>query len=143
MNANSKIVTVRIVVNAPIDVVWSRWTSPSDMLIWNCASDDWHTTRADNNLRPDGRFCYRMEAKSGLVGFDFSGKYTAVVPKEQLAFLLDDGRSVSILFWKQGGSTEIVETFETENTHPIEMQRDGWLSILVRFKNYCESFSTT
>jgi len=35
--------------------------------------------------------------------------------------------------------TKIVETFEAENTNPIEMQQKGWQSILDNFKNYTES----
>lgn len=142
MAAGKSIITVRIFVNVPVDLVWKCWTTPSDIMRWNSASDDWHTTKAENSLLPQGRFSYRMEAKNGSAGFDFSGTYTKVVSQEQLAFTLDDGRAVSVLFWGQGKSTEIVETFEPETTNPIEMQRDGWLAILIRFKTYCESKAT-
>jgi len=40
---------------------------------WNNASEDWHTPRAENDLKPGGTFNYRMEAKNGSAGFDFRG----------------------------------------------------------------------
>lgn len=42
------LITVETVVNAPIDTVWKKWTNPDDIVKWNNASDDWHTTRAEN-----------------------------------------------------------------------------------------------
>lgn len=44
MDKNDKtLITVETVVNAPIDTVWKKWTNPDDIVIWNNASDDWHT----------------------------------------------------------------------------------------------------
>ncbi len=38
-----------------------------------------------------------------------------------------------------GNETKVVETFETESTHPIELQIGGWQGILDSFKKYTET----
>ena len=74
-------ITVSTIVLAPIEDVWSAYTTPADITRWNAASSDWHTTSATVDLRPGGTFCSRMEAKDGSVGFDFEGEYTNVQGK--------------------------------------------------------------
>ena len=56
-------ITVQTTVRAPIDKVWKAYTSPEDIVQWNAASDDWHTTKASVDLRVGGRFSSRMETK--------------------------------------------------------------------------------
>jgi uncharacterized protein YndB with AHSA1/START domain len=132
-------ITVQTKVNAPIEKVWKYWTSPADIMKWNNASDDWHTPQAENDLRSGGKFNYRMEAKDGSMGFDFWGIYTDVIINSQMDYTLGDGRIVTILFFKVDNETEIVETFEAEDTNSIEMQQFGWQSILNNFKKYIEN----
>jgi hypothetical protein len=52
---------------------------------------------------------------------------------------MDDGRKVTIDFTSMGNTTKVIETFEAEGTHPIEVQRGGWQAILDNFKNYVET----
>lgn len=77
-----------------------------------------------------------MEAIDGSAGFDFEGVYTEVVPGEQFVYVLEDGREVSVRFREHHGITEVREIFDPETENPIEMQRDGWQSILNNFKQY-------
>ena len=56
-------ITVETTVHAPIDKVWTAYTTPADIVQWNAASDDWHTTTASVELRVGGQFSSRMEAK--------------------------------------------------------------------------------
>lgn len=93
---------------------------------------------AENDLRAGGRFFFRMEAKDGSFGFDFSGTYDEVVSHERISYTLDDGRKVQITFQSQNGKTEVIETFEAETTHPAELQKQGWQAILNNFKAYVE-----
>jgi uncharacterized protein YndB with AHSA1/START domain len=137
--AVKQIITVYTVINLPVEKVWKLWTSPEDIVNWNNASDDWHTTKAENNPAEGGRFSYRMEAKDGSMGFDFSGVYDKVTIYKQIKYTLDDGRKVSLGFTALDGKTKIVETFESEAHHPFEAQREGWQSILNNFKKYAES----
>ena len=77
-------ITVETLVRAPLDKVWSAYTTPDDIKQWNTASNDWHTTKATVDLRVGGAFFSRMEAKDGSFGFDFAGTYTKVVPTNWL-----------------------------------------------------------
>ena len=132
-------ITVKTIVHSNIEIVWNTWTEPEHIKKWNTASKDWHTTKAENNLTKGGRFISRLEAKDGSVGFDFGGVYTKIVPKQHLAYTLDDDRRVTIDFKQQDDTIAITETFEAENENPIAMQRDGWQAILDNFKKYTEA----
>ncbi|WP_240941227.1 SRPBCC family protein [Paenibacillus sp. HB172176] len=131
-------VTVEAIVHAPVDQVWSCWTEPEHIKKWNAASDDWHTTRAENDLSTGGKFMSRMEAKDGSFGFDFGGVYDEVRLNEYIAYTMDDGRKVEIVFEAQEGGIKVIETFDAETTNSIEMQRGGWNAILGSFKTYAE-----
>ncbi len=132
-------ITVENTVNAPIEKVWRFWTEPEHIKKWNNASEDWHTPHAENDLRVGGKFVSRMEAKDGSFGFDFGGVYDAVEENKYIEYRLDDERKVKIFFTPGENETKVVETFEAENTYPIEMQRDGWQAILNNFKKYTET----
>jgi len=133
------IITVRTTINAPVEKVWNLWTDPVHIIHWNFASDDWHTPKAENDLRAGGRFLARMEAKDGSAGFDFTGKYSKVEENRQLEYLIDDGRSVQVLFIPQGNVTTVMEAFEAEQTNSYEMQQSGWQAILDNFRKYVEA----
>jgi uncharacterized protein YndB with AHSA1/START domain len=132
-------ISIETTVNAGVDQVWAAWTTPDDINQWNAASDDWHNPRSTNDLRPGGRFSYRMEARDGSFGFDFEGTYTTVVPHELIEYVLDDDRKVSIRFERSETGVHVVETFEAEDKNTAELQRQGWQSILNRFAAYVES----
>lgn len=132
-------ITVSTLINAPISRVWSAWTRPEDITQWNAASDDWHSPAARNDLRVGGGFSYRMEAKDKSAGFDFEGTYTEVIPHRRIAYTMGDERDVVVDFLPEGNSTRVTETFAAESIHPIEMQREGWQSILDRFRRHVEA----
>jgi uncharacterized protein YndB with AHSA1/START domain len=135
-------ITVETIVNAPIEKVWQCFTEPEHIVHWNNASDDWHTPKAENDLRVGGRFVSRMEAKDGSFGFDYYGVYEEIKDHELIAYTLGEdleaGRKVRITFNSQGDQTAVSEDFTPETTHPLEMQRAGWQSILDNFKKYVE-----
>ena len=128
-------VTIETTVKAPIEKVWSAWTTPSDIKQWNTASDDWHTTKASVDLRVGGEFSSRMEAKDGSFGFDFAGTYTKIVPHALLEFTFGD-RSASVEFLAADEGVTVRETFDAETENSIEMQRSGWQSILNNFAKH-------
>ena len=132
-------ISVQAKINAPIEAVWKYWTSPEDIVKWNNASDAWHTPYAENDLRNGGKFRSRMEARDGSSGFDFEGEYKNIIDRELIEYTIADGRIVKVVFSAEGRKTKIIETFEAENTNPIEMQRAGWQSILDNFKRYAEA----
>lgn len=136
---NPTIITVETTINAPIEKVWKFWSEPAHIVNWNNASDDWYTPRAENDLQVGGNFNARMEARDGSFGFDFEGTYTDIIIHKRIEYAVADGRKVKILFSELGNETKIIESFEAENTHPIEVQKGGWQSILNSFKKYTES----
>jgi uncharacterized protein YndB with AHSA1/START domain len=131
-------ITVETTVTAPIEEVWRAWTTPDDIKQWNAASDDWHTTSATVDLREGGAFSSRMEAKDGSFGFDFAGTYTKIVPHQLIETAFGD-RTVVVEFIHQDGSILVRETFDAEETHPIEQQQQGWQAILDRFARHVEA----
>jgi uncharacterized protein YndB with AHSA1/START domain len=139
MQTETQTISIENTVKAPAKEVWKLWTTPEHITKWNAASDDWHTTSAKTDLKAGGKFTSRMEAKDGSFGFDFGGIYEEVRENEYLASKLDDGRKMSVTFAPQGNKTKVIETFETENTNPVDLQRTGWQAILDNFKKYAES----
>jgi uncharacterized protein YndB with AHSA1/START domain len=131
-------ITVTTIVNASVEKVWKYWNDPQHIIKWNAASDDWHTPSAENDFRIGGKSTCRMEAKDGSMGFDFSWVYTNIVEQNLLEYVLEDGRKVFILFEVKDDAVKITETFDAENTHPVDLQRNGWQAILNNFKNYVE-----
>ncbi len=131
-------ITIETTVNAPVEKVWRVWTSPEHITKWATGSPDWHTPRAENDLRVGGKFRSRMEAKDGSAGFDFVGTYDEVKQHQTIAYTMDDGRKVKVTFTSTGKSVKIVETFEAETENTLELQRQGWQTILNNFKGYVE-----
>ena len=131
-------ITVETTVAAPIAEIWRAWTTPDDIKKWNAASDDWHTTAATVDLRVGGAFSSRMEAKNGSMGFDFAGTYTKIVPHELSEFTFG-GRSTVVEFIQKDGSIVVRETFDAEDTHSVDQQRQGWQAILNSFARYVEA----
>src|SRR5512133_3488482 len=125
-NKTNNLITVNARINAPVAIVWSFFTGPEHIVGWNNASDDWHTPRAENDLRVGGRFLSRMEARNGSEGFDFSGTYTRVEPLVEIAYNLDDERLVKVSFIAEGPETVVMTTFEAEETNTLELQQFGW-----------------
>ena len=136
---NKTTITVETLVNAPVDKVWEFWTKPEHITKWNNASEDWHTPKAENDLRVGGAFSSRMEAKDGSFGFDFGGVYDELKTNELIAYTLGDDRRVKITFVADGQTTKVTEIFEAEAVNPAEMQQTGWQAILDNFKKYAEA----
>lgn len=134
------IINIETVVHADPEKVWEMWTKPEHIVHWNNASSDWHTTKAENDLRVGGNFLSRMEAKDGSSGFDFTGKYDKVEYPKEILYTMDDGRRVEIRFIPKGISTVVFESFEAEDINSPELQKSGWQAILNNFKLYVESY---
>jgi uncharacterized protein YndB with AHSA1/START domain len=137
--STKNLITVETVINAPVEKVWKHWTEPNSITKWCQASDDWHAPYADNDLRTEGKFKTTMAAKDGSMSFDFEGVYTKVEHLKHIGYTMGDGRTVAIDFERLGDKTKVVETFEAESTHPVEMQRGGWQAILDNFAKFTEA----
>ena len=131
-------IIVETTVPAPIADVWRAWTTPGDIVQWNAASADWHTTTASVDLRAGGAFSSRMEAKDGSMGFDFAGTYTKIVDYALIDYSFGD-RTARVEFVPGGDGVAVRVTFDAEETHSIEMQRGGWEAILKNFARHVEA----
>lgn len=128
-------VIVETNVAAPVDAVWRAYTTPADIVQWNAASDDWHTTAASVDLREGGAFSSRMEAKDGTEGFDFAGIYTRIVPERLIEYTFGD-RTARVEFDPVGDAVRVRVSFDAETTYPVETQREGWQAILDNFARH-------
>lgn len=128
-------ITVETLIPAPIETVWAAYTTPEDIVKWNAASDDWHTTSSTVDLRIGGEFSSRMEAKDGSFGFDFAGTYTNVIPNELIEYSFGD-RLAAISFEEGSQGVKVTVSFDAEDENPIEMQREGWQAILENFRKH-------
>src|SRR5215468_10966140 len=131
-------IAVETKVVAPIETVWEAYTTPEDIKQWNAASDDWHTTSASVDLREGGTFSSRMEAKDGSMGFNFPGTYTKIIAHKLIEYSFGD-RSAQVVFTSHPNGVGVRVTFDSDPTHSIEQQRDGWQAILNNFARHVES----
>ena len=131
-------ITVETFVAAPVGPVWAAYTTPEDIVKWNAASDDWHTSKAAVDLRVGGAFSSRMEARDGSMGFDFAGTYTKIIHKKLIEYSFGD-RTAEVHFSPEKGGTTVRVTFDSEPTHSVEQQKQGWQSILNNFARYVEA----
>jgi uncharacterized protein YndB with AHSA1/START domain len=132
-------ITVETTIISDIAIVWDAWNNPADIIAWNAASEDWHTTASTVDLREGGKFSARMEAKDGRVGFDFEGTYTRVVPHRLIEYRMDDGRQVQVEFATGKDAIVVRETFDAETENSPNMQRQGWQAILDNFARHVEA----
>jgi uncharacterized protein YndB with AHSA1/START domain len=131
-------ITVEATIAAPISAIWRAWNTPADIKQWNAASDDWHTTRSEVDLRVGGAFSARMEARNGSMGFDFAGTYTKVAEHAVIESVFG-GRVLVVEFIAGPDVVTVRETFDAETTYPLEHQRGGWQAILDNFKKHVEA----
>lgn len=132
-------ITIETTVNCDIDKIWNYFTQAYHIQKWYNASEDWHTPAAENDLQAGGKFNYRMEAKDGSFGFNFTGFFTLIDINKTIAYTMDDGRKASIDFMPTENGITITETFEAEEMNGYDLQEMGWTAILNNFKNYAEN----
>lgn len=135
---NNQTITVKTIVNAPLEKVWQYWNEPEHIAQWAFASDDWEAINPENDLQVGGKFKTTMAAKDGSSSFDFEGVYTAVQPNELIEYEMSDGRRVKVEFTPVPEGIKITETFDPETENTEEVQRNGWQAILDNFKRHAE-----
>lgn len=135
---NQTKITIETTISAKVEKVWEYFNSPSHVINWNNASDDWHCPRSKIDFKPGGKFCNTMSAKDGSFSFDFEGIYDEIVLNEKIIYTILDKRKVENIFENLGEQTKVTIIFEAEKTNSEEMQRAGWLAILENFKKYVE-----
>ena len=135
---NTEKIKIDALINAEKDRVWEYYTQPKHITKWNFATDDWQCPSASNDMRIDGKYKARMEAKDGSFGFDFEATYREISPQDYFKYDIIDGREVKVTFLSKANQTEVQVEFDPESLNPVELQRGGWQAILNNFKKYAE-----
>jgi uncharacterized protein YndB with AHSA1/START domain len=128
-------ISVSVEINAPIAKAWDAYVSPEAINQWNFASDDWQCRDARVDLRVGGSFSSHMEAKDGSFGFDFEGTYTNIIEHKLLEYSFGD-RTARVVFEQVGEDSRVTVEFDTEDENSVDMQREGWQSILNNYAKY-------
>lgn len=137
-----KTITIKTQINQPIDLVWSVLVTPEHITHYHFSSEDWHTPKASVDLVENGQFTYFMQAKDESFGFDYGGIYTKIGKPHTLNMKLGYNREVHThLQVLDQHTTLVTQSFEPEQTFPLEAQEKGWQAILDNLKSYCESLS--
>ncbi|WP_346857364.1 SRPBCC domain-containing protein [uncultured Draconibacterium sp.] len=134
----SEKITVIANVNAGLKKVWNCYTSPEHITQWNFADPSWHCPNAENDMQIGGTYKARMEARDGSFGFDFEAVYTDIINEKEFTYEFG-GRFATVKFKQLPAQTEVIVRFDPETENPVEMQKNGWQSILNNFKKYVES----
>lgn len=131
-------ITVSVEVKSTLNKVWESWNEPKHIVNWCSWDDSWHTPNATNDLKVWWRFLSRMEAKDWSMWFDFWWKYTEIIERNFIKYVMDDGRDVENIFEEIWDIVKVTTVFDAENINSIELQRQGWQHISNNFKNYTE-----
>lgn len=135
-------ISIETTVKASLEQVWHCFVTPAHITGWNFAIAEWCCPKAELDLVEGDTFNYRMEAKDGSFGFDFAGEFIAITPYQLICYQLGGARQVDIQFSESLQGIRVQQTFEAEDEHSAEQQRQGWLGILQNFKAYVESKNT-
>ncbi len=131
-------IKIEALVFASPQKTWDYYTQPEHIINWNFADVSWHCPAASNDLTIGGKYYARMEAKDGSFGFDFEAYYTEIEMGKMFTYIFAE-RKVCVQFENNEDNSKVTVTFEPENENPIDLQRDGWQSIMNSFKKYTES----
>lgn len=132
--------TISTTVKKDTNTCFHTYHTPEHIKNWNFASDDWKCPSATSSFKEGGRFNYRMEAKDGSVGFDFTGTFDRIIEPSFIQYHMDDNRKVFIHFTDQENQTYIEVIIDAEEENSVALQKRGWQAILNQFKRYVESF---
>lgn len=131
-------IKVTATIHADIKKVWDYYTNPVHIVNWNFADPSWHCPRAENDMKIGGTYKARMEAKDGSFGFDFEAIYTEIITGKEFTYEFG-GRTAAVRFESSNNQTKVTIEFDPENENSLELQKNGWQSILNNFKSYTEN----
>lgn len=132
-------VVIETAVNTSIEKAWETFTLPEHIVNWAFANEDWNVPSAENDLTVGGKFRTVMAAKDDSMSFDFAGEYTDITEYENIEYDLGDSRHVKVQFIKLTDGVKVTQTFDPEADNSVEMQKDGWQSILNNYSKYTNS----
>jgi uncharacterized protein YndB with AHSA1/START domain len=131
-------VVIDVEIKGDMNDIWSKWSEASHIKNWYFASLDWHVPYVEQSFEVGKTFLYRMEAKDGSMGFDFTGRFKEIDVNKSIIYVLEDNRQVVTTFSVNDCNILLVQEFEVEDELSSEMQKQGWQAILNQFKSYVE-----
>ncbi|MCK9361424.1 SRPBCC domain-containing protein [Patescibacteria group bacterium] len=135
-NKKWETITIERFISAPRERVWKAWMDPEQLVHWHTAGEGWTTPYAKVDARVGGKFDIGFQSGDGKLSFPFTGTFAELVEPEKLAYMIDDGRPVSVVFEDLGERTRIVLTLALETQNSAEQQRQGWTAMLVHLADY-------
>ena len=84
-------------------------------------------------------YAYTIAPNRSIVKADFEAVYDEVEPNKHFTYTMPDGRQVKVTFYELNHKTTVKVNFDAETENSLEMQKEGWQSILDNFKKYTES----
>ncbi len=111
---------------APRDLVFNAWIEPRHLLRWFHASEGWTTPFVETDPRVDGSFRVGFGSPDGSEDFVLEGVYTAMDRPGRIAFVMSDGRPVSVTLLEEAGGTRLLLELTLERQHSEAEQREGW-----------------
>ncbi len=137
-----KTVTIARVLNAPRALVWETLIDPEHLVHWYHASDDWTTPYARTDPKKGGKFDIGFAGPDGKLAFAFEGTYTEFTPPSRLAYVIADGRPVTITLTEEGkNSTRLELTLTLETEYSAEQQTEGWTAMVVNLGKYLSTIA--
>jgi uncharacterized protein YndB with AHSA1/START domain len=127
--------------------VFEAWTDPRLLSRWWAALQGWETSRAEVDLRPEGRYLLSMrDGASGAV-YTVVGHYVEVSPPERLSYtwtwegepeeMRGSERSLVLVeFAEDGDGTEVVLTHSGfDDAHIRDLHGEGWTGCLANLES--------
>ncbi len=72
------------------------------------------------------------------MGFDFAGTYTKIVEHQLIEYSFGD-RTAQVEFAESPNGVRVRVSFDSEPTHSIEQQQQGWRAILNNIARHVEA----
>lgn len=141
MENEKEILSVSVLINKSLDLVWNTWNDDSQMHNWLFISNEFETKNPRIDLKLGGSFSYSMASKTGDFDFEYRAVYTAIELKKRIAFTLIDGRKAEVKFSTEAKHVHLQIDFEPVVMQDNDVQLAGWQAILTNFKRYVESLS--
>ena len=136
---------LRRVFSAPREKVFKAWTDPEQMKKWIIPQNGFSVPNAEVDLRVGGKYRIEMLSPEGVC-HTAVGRYREIVILKKLVFTWfwenrpDEGETlVTIEFYEQGNSTEVVLTHELfQNEAVRDAHNKGWSGALGQLARFLE-----
>jgi len=135
--AEFRTITITRVIDAPRSLVFDAMIDPEHLVHWFHAGGGWQTPYAKTDPKKGGKFDIGFAGPDGKLAFAFEGEFTEVTPPSRLAYVIADGRPVTITLTEAGkNKTNLEVILALEDTNPEAQQREGWTEMFINLGKY-------